>query len=153
MSDIFNIIQALRALRAQKNIKPKEQVSAIIIPGSDAAHANIECNLHLISGLTKAETAFDTDTKKYNSSNYALATTNITDIYVDTSMFSHDAEIERLKLEIADKKEYMRILDLKLTDTKFIKNAPERVVRDAQDKKNLTLSQLEKLTQQLDTLS
>jgi valyl-tRNA synthetase len=75
------------------------------------------------------------------------------EIYLDTSaLIDTDAEKIRLKNEIKNKREYIRIIDLKLTNQDFIRNAPEKVVRIEQEKRRQAEEQVVKLTQKLENL-
>jgi valyl-tRNA synthetase len=47
--------------------------------------------------------------------------------------------------QIEEKKEYLRVLDAKLSNSAFTRNAPEKVVRIEMDKRNQAMAQLEKL--------
>jgi valyl-tRNA synthetase len=47
--------------------------------------------------------------------------------------------------QIEEKKEYLRVLDAKLSNSAFTRNAPEKVVRIEMDKRNQAKAQLEKL--------
>jgi valyl-tRNA synthetase len=71
---------------------------------------------------------------------------NNIEIFVDLGdTIDKEAEKLRLKSQIDDKKDYIRILDLKLMNADFVRNAPEHVVRLEQDKKVQAQDQLEKL--------
>ncbi|HBA44775.1 TPA: hypothetical protein DEG21_04675 [Patescibacteria group bacterium] len=63
-----------------------------------------------------------------------------------------EEEKSRLKLEIEDRKEYIKIIDHKLLNAEFIKNAPESVVRAEQAKKAQALEHLEKLKMKFNSL-
>lgn len=74
------------------------------------------------------------------------------DIYLDAgSLIDHEAEKTRLKAEIVNKKEYVRTMDLKLTNQEFIRNAPEKIIRMEQEKKRIAEEQLEKLVSKFAT--
>lgn len=69
-----------------------------------------------------------------------------TELYLDTSAHvDTEGEKARLKKEIDEKREYIRILDIKLTNTDFVRNAPEKIVRLEQEKRLMTLDQIAKL--------
>jgi valyl-tRNA synthetase len=75
-------------------------------------------------------------------------------MYLDTSAHvDTEAEKARLKSEIENKKEYIRIIDIKLTNKDFVKNAPEKIIRIEQDKKRQVEEQLEKLLEKYSKLA
>ena len=71
------------------------------------------------------------------------------EVFVDTSICNHDDDIERLEKLIAEKEDYVRMLEVKLTDPSFVGKAPENVIRLTQDKKEVTLRQIEKAKEEL----
>jgi valyl-tRNA synthetase len=50
-----------------------------------------------------------------------------------------------LKIQIDEKKDYIRKLDQKLLNAEFVRNAPEHIVRIEQEKKIQAQDQIEKL--------
>lgn len=71
------------------------------------------------------------------------------EVFVDTSACSHDDDIERLEKLIAEKEDYVRTLEIKLMDPTFVNKAPENVIRLTQEKKEVTLRQIEKAREEL----
>jgi valyl-tRNA synthetase len=68
------------------------------------------------------------------------------EVYVDTShALNIEAEQDRLKLEILDIKEYISLLDKKLLNESFVRNAPRTLVQKEQEKKEQARRKLEKL--------
>ena len=65
----------------------------------------------------------------------------------------NEEEKARLKEQIEDKKEYIRILDNKLLNADFVRNAPAQVVQKEQEKKTQAQEQLAKLQQKYDSLA
>ena len=63
-----------------------------------------------------------------------------------------EEEKARLKEQIENKKEYLRVLDQKLLNGDFVRNAPEKVVRIEQDKKHQAEDQLKKLLEKFNSL-
>lgn len=56
-----------------------------------------------------------------------------------------EGEKAQLKHQIDEKRESIRLIDLKLLSTEFIRSAPEHVVRNEQEKKMSIQEQLIKL--------
>jgi len=61
-------------------------------------------------------------------------------------------ERARIKEQIDDKKEYIRILDIKLMNSDFVRNAPTHVVQKEQEKRAQAAEQLQKLEQKFSLL-
>lgn len=112
----------------------------------------LKANEQIFLGLAKLQgLTFSKDMR--NTSEYSYSVVRDVEIYLDTSaIIDTEAEKERLKSEIKNKREYIRIVDLKLTNKDFIKNAPEKIVRIEQDKKRQAEEQVEKLTEKLNML-
>ena len=76
------------------------------------------------------------------------------EVYVDTeNALDIDAEKARLKEQIVDTKEYVSILDKKLLNESFVRNAPKDLVHAEMDKKEKAKQKLEKLEDKLSNLS
>ncbi len=151
MALIYDAIREIRNIRASKGIKPGENVPAIIRAPKKTAAAVAE-NAEILKGLAKVSELTVTS-EKVDAGDMAYGVVGDLDIYLDVgSLIDHDAERARLKAEIENKKEYLRSLDLKLTNREFVKNAPEKIVRAEQEKKRVAEEQLEKLLQKLSVL-
>jgi valyl-tRNA synthetase len=61
-----------------------------------------------------------------------------------------EKEIERLKSQINDTKEYIAILDRKLLNDSFVRNAPANLVRAEMEKKEQAKDKLKKLEEKLE---
>jgi valyl-tRNA synthetase len=61
-----------------------------------------------------------------------------------------EKEIERLKAQINDTKEYIAILDRKLLNDSFVRNAPANLVRAEMEKKEQAKEKLKKLEEKLE---
>lgn len=71
------------------------------------------------------------------------------EVFVDTSICNHDEDILRLEKIIAEKEDYARLLEVKLLDPTFVSKAPENVIRLTQEKKEVTMRQIEKAREEL----
>jgi valyl-tRNA synthetase len=72
------------------------------------------------------------------------------EVYVDTSnALDVGKESARLKDQITDTKEYISILDKKLLNESFVRNAPEKLVRSEMEKKAEAQEKLKKLEEKL----
>ena len=53
---------------------------------------------------------------------------------------------------IEEKREYIRVLEIKLSNSAFTANAPEKIIRIEMDKKNLAREQLAKLEEKYEKI-
>ncbi len=76
------------------------------------------------------------------------------EVYVDTSnAIDVDAEKARLKEQILDTREYISILDKKLLNESFVRNAPKDLVHAEMAKKEQAKHKLEKLEEKMKSLN
>lgn len=109
--------------------------------------------LDLISGIVKSEETHMVE-KKIQDPNlvYSVVKSGV-EVYVDTSnALDTEKEQERLKEQILDTKEYISILDKKLLNESFVRNAPAELVRAEMEKKELAKQKLEKLEDKIQNL-
>lgn len=149
---LYDVIREIRNVRATKGVKPGDGIDAIIVTGKKSMEI-LRSNESILLGLAKLSSVqISKDTRALKDYSYAVV--RDVEIYLDTSaLIDTDAEKIRLKNEIKNKREYIRIIDLKLTNQDFIRNAPEKVVRIEQDKRRQAEEQVEKLTQKLEGLA
>ena len=75
------------------------------------------------------------------------------EVYVDTeNALDIEAEKIRLKEQIVDTKEYISILDKKLLNESFVRNAPKDLVHGEMEKKEKAKLKLEKLEDKFSSL-
>ncbi len=144
MALLYDVIREVRNIRATKGIKPGEGIPTVMRAPKKTASV-ILANEAILKGLAKISELTVTS-EKVEAGDMAYGVVGDVDIYLDAgSLVDHEAEKTRLKSEIDNKKEYVRVLDLKLTNQEFIRNAPEKIIRMEQEKKRIAEEQLEKL--------
>ncbi len=149
---LFEVIREIRNVRATKGVKPGDSIDAVITAGKKSLEI-LTANESILLGLAKLS-HFTVSKDPRDLQEHSFAVVRDIEIYLDTSaLIDTEVEKERLKNEIKNKREYVRILDLKLTNQDFVRNAPEKVVRIEQDKRRQTQEQLEKLSQKLESLT
>lgn len=149
---IFDIIREIRNIRAENNILPWNTIWLKIYAKGKSVWI-IEEVLNLIAWIVKAD-SYELVNKKIDNDDFAYWVISSTvEVYVDTSnALDIEKEEERLKLQIADTKEYIAILDEKLLNESFINKAPERLVRTEMEKKENALEKLAKLEEKIKKL-
>ncbi len=143
MSLLYEVIREIRNVRATKGVKPADQLDLVVTTGKKGRDL-LESNETIFRGLAKiSDMKF---AKTADGQGYSYAVVGDIELYLDTSAHvDTQGEKDRLKSEIEDKKQYIRLIDLKLTNKDFVKNAPEKIVRIEQDKKQQAIEQLAKL--------
>lgn len=149
IKSVFEVVKTIRTIRGDRKIKPGEAVG-VVIYANPRDRAVLERNIALIAGLGKASEVEFTLTKDgLSREKYTYGMAGEIEVFVDTSACSHDDDIERLEKLIAEKEDYVRTLEIKLMDPTFVNKAPENVIRLTQEKKEVTLRQIEKAREEL----
>ena len=149
---IMDIIREIRKLRSENNIFPAKTIWVQIYSKNKDSEI-IKDSINLIWNIVKAENITFV-TKKTNNSNFAYSVLKSwVEIYVDTkNAVDMKKEIERIKEQISDTKEYIAILDKKLLNESFVRKAPAELVRSETDKKKQASIKLGKLEEKLGNL-
>ena len=149
---IIEVITKIRKIRAENNIVPSSSIKLLLkIKPSKSELFNDEV-LKVISWIVRSE---DTKlVKKVEDENLVYAVTKSgVEIFLDNSNAKDIwAEIDRLKAQIADTKEYIGLLDKKLLNENFVKNAPASLVRAEMEKKANAEDKLKKLEEKLEKI-
>ena len=149
MKAVFDVVTAIRTIRGERRIKPGELVD-IVLYVNPRDRIVLEKNIALISGLGKArEISFTLTKDGLEREKYTYGIAGEVEIFVDTSICNHDDDIERLTKLIEEKEDYVRLLEVKLMDPSFAGKAPENVIRLTQEKKEVTLRQIEKAKEEM----
>ena len=142
---IMDLIREVRKLRAENNIMPNKTIKLKIYAKNKNAEMFSEV-LDLIAGIVKSEETEIIDKKLQDPNLVYSVIKSWVEVYVDTSnALDVEKEKERIKEQILDAKEYIWILDKKLLNENFVRNAPESLVRWEMEKKQQAESRLEKL--------
>ncbi len=145
LEQIWEVVRTIRNIRAESGIKPGEYHDAVIQAKSDMI-ANLESNLNLISGLGRIS-PIQINPSGRDPQGYAYGICGSVEIYIHNEIDIAGMELERARIMglIEEKREYIRALEVKLSNSAFTANAPEKIIRIEMDKKNLAREQLEKL--------
>ena len=150
---IIEIIKEIRRLRAENNIMPSKTIWLQIYALNKNATIISEV-IDLIWEIVKAD-SYELIDKKPKDDNLAYWVIKAwVEVYVDTAnALDLEKEKERLKAQILDTKEYIAILDKKLLNESFVRNAPEHLVRTEMQKKTDAFNKLSKLEEKLEKYS
>lgn len=147
------VIKEIRKLRAENNIMPNKTIKLKIYAKNKNAEILSEC-LDLLSGIVKSEES-EIIEKKLSDPNlvYSVVKSGV-EVYVDTAnAIDVESETARLKEQILDTKQYISILDKKLLNESFVRNAPKDLVHAEMEKKQQAVTKLEKLEEKMKSLS
>lgn len=149
---IIEVIREIRNLRAENNIMPSNPIKLLLkVKKAKQDLFNAE-TLEIISGIVRSE---DTQlvSKVENEDLVYAVTKSWVEIFLDNSNAKDmTAEVERLKASIADTKEYIALLDRKLLNESFVRNAPPALVRAEMEKKADAQDKLKKLEEKLEKI-
>ena len=149
---IIEIIKEIRRLRADNNILPNRTIWLTIYAKNKNSEIISEV-IDLIASIVKAEKYELVDKKPKDDELAYWVIKAWVEVYVDLeNALDLEKEIERLKEQILDTKEYIAILDKKLLNESFVRNAPEHLVRAEMDKKSKAQDKLNKLEEKLSKL-
>ncbi len=149
---LYEVIREVRNVRASKGVKPGDLVEAIFVTGKKSTDI-LEANRTILRGLAKLSEFQIIKKAGDEYAEFSYAVVKDVEMYLNTSAhIDTEAEKIRLRSEIENKKEYIRIVDIKLTNKDFVKNAPEKIVRIEQEKKHQAEEQLEKLLEKFSKL-
>jgi valyl-tRNA synthetase len=110
--------------------------------------------LEVIAGIVKAETFELVNTKPKDDNLAYWVIKAWVEVFIDTAnALDVEKEIERLKEQIADTKEYIALLDKKLLNEAFVSKAPEKLVRAEMEKKEQAKQKLQKLEDKISKLN
>ncbi len=142
------IINGIRNLRQEKNIANKNQIELFIRKNNneeiDVTFDPVVVKLCNISKLDyvseKVENAFSLIIKA-------------TELYIPLSQdIDIDAEIAKLEKDLAYQKGFLATVERKLSNEKFVNNAPKQVVEHEIKKKNDALAVIDVINKQLESL-
>lgn len=139
------VVKEIRKMRAENNIMPNKTIKLKIYAKNSNAAILIQV-LDLISWIVKSEETIIID-KKLTDPNlvYSIIKSGV-EVYIDTSnAIDVYSEKLRLKEQIQDTREYISILDKKLLNESFVRNAPKNLVHAEMAKKEQAKQKLKKL--------
>ncbi len=146
------VIREVRKLRAENNVMPNKTIKLKIYAKNTNAEILSEV-LDLISGIVKSEET-EIIEKKLTDPNlvYSVIKAGV-EVYVDTAnAVNIESELLRLKEQILDTREYIAILDKKLLNESFVRNAPKDLVHAEMMKKEQAKQKLTKLEEKMKSL-
>ncbi len=150
MSRVMELISGIRVLRAESNVDATKKIHAVVYAHEDITL--IQDKAEIIKRLGNlAELEISKDGEKIDK---ALSTfVGDIEIYLPLAdLLDFDAEKTRITKEITQLENFIRVLEGKLGNEGFVKNAPKEVLAAEQKKLDETVQRVEKLKKQLSQL-
>ncbi|MCF8236116.1 MAG: valine--tRNA ligase [Bacteroidales bacterium] len=148
---VREVIIAVRNVRKQKNIPFKEQIELFIkknhvkTPNLDTKFDGVVSKLCNLSGISY------TDQKKDNAVSFIVRST---EFYIPlTENVDVEAEIKKLEEELKYTKGFLNTVMKKLSNERFVNNAPEAVVAKERKKQEDAETRIRVLEEQIEGLS
>lgn len=151
MNHIFEIVKGIRNAKSELNIKSSQHLKSIMIV--DKNIESVRSNALFITNLTNVEIdVYDSDFEFNLDTNIPIITSSATTYLEIGNVIDTDSESKRLLDEIKTLSSRIKSLESRLSNTKFVENAPTDVVekekarlsdfRDRESKLNNLISQL-----------
>ncbi len=147
---VKGIITAIRNARAEYRIKPGVKIKVVIYAGKK--QAMIESQAHLIKSLRTGINELEVKDKGEKPEGAIYATVDGIEIYLIVENIDFSAERKRIEKETKDQEARIKALEKKLGNKEFTEKAPEKIVKQEQEKLKLWQSELAKLKEQLKNL-
>ncbi len=142
-----DVINNIRKIRAEKNISMKESIELIVVDKDGSVNKEFDsvimklCNVSSINYVT--ETPQDAFGFLVKATEYFIPVTD----NIDT-----EAEIKKLEEELAYAQGFLKSVEAKLSNEKFVNGAPAAVVDKERKKKSDAEAKIKVIEQQLATL-
>ena len=137
-------IAAIRTIRKQKNIPQKEALQ-LLVKGSH--NGNMNCILEKIGNISSI---LDSDEKPAGATSFLIGSTEYS-IPVQQSI-NLDEELKKLQGDLDYYNKFLESVRKKLSNEKFVANAPEKVVALERKKESDALDKINTLTAAIDAL-
>lgn len=152
-SQIQEQISAIRNIQAEMGLSPRAELDIRIKPASEKQAELLKSEKWIYHKfLTISDIQFDTAISKPKASASALV--KGTDVFIPLEgLIDLDREREKIQNEIKKTEGYLKNVQGKLSNQKFVDNAPASVVEKERQKKKNAKSDIRKLKESLDNLS
>ena len=143
----IEIVSGIRNIRKNKNIAKKEKLELLIIDNVENKN-NLES---IIIKLGHISSIKHTDKKVDGAFSFMVKSSQYFIPLLDN--FDKESELEKLQKDLEYTNGFLKIVEAKLANKKFIKNAPEQLVSNEQNKLKDAKEKIRILTEKIDSLS
>lgn len=149
---LIETLKEIRNIRAENNIVPSNPIKVELKVKPSLKELFGAENLEIISGIVRSESTKLVTKPSSEDLVYGVTKSGV-EIFVDSSNAKDmESEKERLKAQIDDTKEYIGLLDRKLLNENFVRNAPPALIRAEMEKKQDAMEKLGKLEEKLEKI-
>ena len=145
--NIVEIVSGIRNIRKQKNITKKEKLELLIIEKRQSKN-NLQSIIIKLGHLSSIK---HTDTKVESAFSFMVKSNQYFIPLLDN--FDKESELEKLHKDLEYTKGFYKIVEGKLSNEKFVKNAPEQLVQNEQNKLKDVKEKIRILTEKINSLS
>ncbi len=144
-STIQQMISSIRNIRAEMNVPQNKNIDVIIKAKDQPTEHALQENKHTFEKLLRVDSVtVDKDADRPKAS--AAAVVDASEVYVPlTGLIDFEKEQQRIRDEIDRLEKFLKQINGKLNNDKFVQNAPDEVVEKERKKKSDTESNLDKL--------
>ena len=143
---IFDIIYNIRNIRSSQNIPPKEEI-VLLVKSSNGKYGH---NIPAIKKLARVSSVEYISEKPEGVTSFVVKNNEFY-IPLDTGL-DKKHEKEKLTKELAYTLGFLKVINKKLTNEKFVNNAPAQVVETEKKKKADAISKIKILKESLSTI-
>ena len=132
MESVMNAIRAIRARRTEMNVPPSKKAALYILTSKPEVYAEGE---GFIQRLAYADTVTMLTAEPENLDGMVTITTADAKLYIPMGQLVDVAkELERINKELENAQKFLKSLEAKLSNEKFVSRAPEAVVNAEREK-------------------
>ncbi len=146
-NNTMEVVSGIRNIRKEKNIAKKEELDLFIINNAEAKN-NLDSIIIKLGNLSKVEY-----TKKKIEQAFSFMVKSNQYFIPLSESFDKASELEKLNKDLNYTKGFLKIVESKLSNKKFVKNAPKQLVENEQNKLKDAKEKIRILTEKINSLS
>jgi valyl-tRNA synthetase len=146
-NNTMEVVSGIRNIRKEKNIAKKEELDLFVI-SDKKANNGFDATIKKLGNLS----SINYTSKKVENAFSFMVKAN--QYFVPLSdNFDKDAEIEKLNKDLNYTTGFLKIVENKLSNKKFVENAPKQLVENEKNKLEDAKEKIRILTQKINSLS
>ena len=145
MEQMKQVVAGVRNVRNKKNIAKKETLSMEIVGANPLS--SLDCVVKKMANLSEMNVV---DAKNNSASTFLVGTTEYAVLLGD--LIDKDAEIQKIQTEIKHLEGFLSGVEKKLSNEKFIANAPQQVVELERKKQHDATTKIASLKESIEAL-
>ena len=146
-NNTMEVVSGIRNIRKEKNIAKKEELDLFIINNEEATN-NLDSIIIKLGNLSKVEY-----TKKKIEQAFSFMVKSNQYFIPLSESFDKASELEKLNKDLDYTKGFLKIVESKLSNKKFVENAPKQLVENEQNKLKDAKEKIRILTEKINSLS